>query len=111
MQSDNGFEFQTNPMFNFTLKMEFFTKLIVLTPLIEQKSGGTHCHILNVTRALRFQLHLPKDFWGDCVLTATHLIYRAPSKLFNGQTPCEALYGVSPNFNEINVFGVFALLI
>lgn len=30
-----------------------------------------HNHLLEVTRALRFQAGLPLSFWGDCVLAAS----------------------------------------
>ena len=31
-------------------------------------------HLLKVTRALIFQMNVPKTYWGKVVLTATHLI-------------------------------------
>ena len=61
-------------------------------------------HILNVTRALRFQAHLPSQFWGKCVLTADCLINRTPSKLLKGKTPYEVLFGVKPSYDHIKVF-------
>ena len=36
-------------------------------------------HLLEVSRILRFQASLPIKFWSDCILTATHLIYKMPS--------------------------------
>lgn len=64
-----------------------------------------HQHVLNVARALLFQAHLPIKFYGDCVLAATHLINRTPSKLLNGKPPYEILYHQAPSYDHIRIFG------
>jgi len=43
--------------------------------------------------------------WGECVLSAAHLINRTPTKLLDGKTPYEALYGVKPTYQHLRVFG------
>ena len=42
--------------------------------IVERKNG----HLLNQTRALLFQNHVPKIFWRETLLTATYLINRLP---------------------------------
>jgi len=34
-----------------------------------------------------FTTNVPKQFWGDAILTASYLINRMPSKVLNYQTP------------------------
>ena len=61
--------------------------------------------MLNVARALLFQASLPTKFWGECVLTAAHLINEKPTKLLNGKTPYEVLYHQKPSYDSSKVFG------
>jgi len=60
-------------------------------------------HLLNIACALRFQASLPLKFWGECVLTATYLVNRTPTKLLNYKTPSEVLFGVPPTYDHLKV--------
>ncbi|XP_057984651.1 uncharacterized protein LOC131169439 [Hevea brasiliensis] len=64
-----------------------------------------HRHILYVARALRFQVNLPIEFWGECVLVAGYLINRTPSILLNGKIPYEMFFGKVPSYKHVRVFG------
>jgi len=69
-----------------------------------------HRHLLEVSRALMFQASLPMKYWGECVLTATHLTNRMPTKLLQGRTPFELLHGTLPNYDYSRVFGCLCFM-
>lgn len=104
VRSDNGGEFVS-------LRSYFATEGIihqtscVYTPQQNGRVERKHRHILNVARSLMFQASVPIKFWGECVLTACHLINRTPSSVIQGKTPYEMLFGEAPDFNTLRVFG------
>ena len=49
-----------------------------------------------------FTTHIPKQFWGEAVLTATYLINRMPSRVLNFQTPCQTLLQSYPTTQIIS---------
>lgn len=62
-------------------------------------------HILNVARSLRFQAHLPLEFWGHCVMHVVFLINGLPSPVIDLMSPYKRLYGNDPDIKDIRVFG------
>lgn len=104
VQSDNGTEFNCLLDY-FTTKGIIFQTSCVGTPQQNGRVERKHKHLLNVGRALMFQAHLPVTFWGECVLTASHLINRTPSPLLDNKTPFEILYGNAPSYSTIKTFG------
>ena len=67
-------------------------------------------HLLEVSHSIMFTSNIPKDFWGEAVLTATYLTSRMPSHTLNYQSPCQVLLQSYPNSRlissiPIKVFG------
>jgi len=111
VRSDNGLEFKSGPMKQFY----FDNGIIHQTSCVDtlQQNGRVehkYCHILNVARALRFQAGLPLKFWGECVLTAAHLINRTPSSVLKGKCPYEILYHQPPSYDHLKVFGCLCFI-
>lgn len=107
VKTDNGIEF-------ICLK-DYFVENGILNQTsiagIPQQNGRVerkHHHILNVARALRFQANLPKQFWGESVLTVGYLINRTPSSILKGQSPYELLHGRPSQYSHIKNFGCLA---
>ena len=68
-----------------------------------------HKHILEISRALRFQAGLHLVFWDDCVLAAVHIINRLPSSVLHNKTPFEILMKQLPAYDHLKVFGCLAM--
>lgn len=69
--------------------------------IVERK----HRHLLETARALFFQSKVPIRFWGECLLSAAHLINRMPLSTLEFRTPYEKLNGVKPSLAHLRVFG------
>ncbi|CAM8880974.1 unnamed protein product [Rhodiola kirilowii] len=105
-RSDNGSEFFNETLTNFfSEKGCIHQSSCVYTPQQNGVVERKHRHLLDIARALRLQASLPKVFWGDCVLSATYLINRAPSALLNFKSPMEILFGSPPSLQHLRVIG------
>ena len=62
-------------------------------------------HILNVVRATTIAASIPSQFWGEVSLTAVYNINRCPSPTVQNQTPYDLLFGSSPSYDLLRVFG------
>ncbi|GKA38340.1 putative RNA-directed DNA polymerase [Tanacetum coccineum] len=106
---DNGGEFVSNKMIDFYAREGIV--LETSCPHTPQQNGVVerkHRHLLETARALKFEANLPTRFWGECVLTAAHVINRLPSEVIENKTPYEILHNSKPNYDHMKVFGCLA---
>ncbi|RDX64141.1 hypothetical protein CR513_57335, partial [Mucuna pruriens] len=60
-------------------------------------------HLQDQTRALLFQKkNVPKNYWGENVLTATYLINRLPFSVLGFKSPMEIISSFYPNVSTTN---------
>ncbi|XP_075491077.1 uncharacterized protein LOC142529422 [Primulina tabacum] len=106
IRSDNGGEFVSNRMRDFLTNhgIEHQTTC-AYTPQQNGRVERKHHHILEVARSLRFHAHLPLKFWGECVLTAVHLINLMPTSILANKSPYEFLFHKKPDYDHLRVFG------
>lgn len=92
IHNDNGREYLNSILGDFLKKKGIFRQSsCVQTPQRNAFAKQKICHLLEVAHALIFTSHVPINFWGEAVLTASYLINRLPSKIPKFQTPLNIL--------------------
>ena len=110
IRSDNALEFADKACENyFSSKGVIHQLSCPYTPQQNARVKRKHRQVLEVARALRFQSGLSLGYWGECVLTATHLINRLPNAAINFEVPYVKLTGLAVDYNELKAFGCLAV--
>ena len=77
-------------------------------PGTSQQNGRAECklrHILDVVCATTIAASTPSQLWGEAALTVVYTINRCPFPIVQNQTPYDMLFGSSPSFDLLRVFG------
>nr|KYP62612.1 Retrovirus-related Pol polyprotein from transposon TNT 1-94 [Cajanus cajan] len=94
----NGIEYVNHEFLNFLSHNGIDHELTcVNTPQQNGVVERKNCHLLEVVRALLFQMFIPKTYWGEAVLTFTYLINRLLTRILNGISPIESLLSFVPS--------------
>jgi hypothetical protein len=102
LRTDNGPKFLISEFF--ASKGLLHQRSCVESPRKNAVVERKHQHLLNVARSLRFQAHLPLFFWGECILTAAHIINRIPTPSLSNKSPFEILYQKPHTYSHLRAF-------
>ena len=84
LRTDNGTEYFNHSLSTYLQENGIIHQSsCVDTPQQNGVAERKNRHILEVARALLFSSHMPTQFWGDSILTATYLINRMPSRVLS----------------------------
>lgn len=75
---------------------------------VAERSNRT---VMDMTRCMRVDAGLGKEFWAIAVDTAVYLINRLPSSAIGGATPYQRLFGKQARVDHIRVFGCRAYVL
>lgn len=102
--TDNGSEFVTSVCEQMFKELgTIHQRTCVYTPQQNGVAENKHRHILEVTRAIRFQAHIPIKVWGYCVLVVVYLINRMPSVVIGNISLFERLHKRKPSLMHLRI--------
>ena len=104
LQLDN--EFKSKELTSYLNKKGIKTRFS--SPYTPKQNGAAEIInrvLFNKVRALLINSNLPKNLWGEAILTATYLYNRTPNSSIEFKTPYYLKYNIIPNIDNIRVFG------
>ncbi|KAJ9564595.1 LOW QUALITY PROTEIN: hypothetical protein OSB04_000561, partial [Centaurea solstitialis] len=105
-QCDNGREFNNQPLLNFFKTHGI--KIRFSCPYTSPQNGKAERTIRTINNTLRtslIQASLPPTFWVEALLSSVHTFNLLPSTTIHYKTPFEMLFGFSPSYSHLRVFG------
>jgi hypothetical protein len=97
LRTDNGPEYYNLALNSYLQKVGIVHQSsCVDTPQQNGVAERKNKHLLEVTRSIMLATNVPQHFWGEAVLSATHLINRTPSRILNFKTPLSTLQNLFP---------------
>ena len=112
LRSDNAKEYVSEQFQSFMLQNDILHQTsCVDTPSQNGRAERKNRQLLEISKALLFQMQVPKHFWADAVSIACFFINQMPSLVLNWDTPYHIIFPNKPLFLiEPQVFGVLVLL-
>ncbi|XP_049366640.1 uncharacterized protein LOC125831505 [Solanum verrucosum] len=108
-RSDNEGEFMSSNCHDlFALHGIIHQRSCSHTPQQSRVVERKHRHLLETTRAIKIQGHLPDRFWGECIEAATYIINRVPLTVLENLSPYEIMFGKQPFLTHLRVIGCLA---
>ncbi|KAL1203338.1 Retrovirus-related Pol polyprotein from transposon TNT 1-94 [Cardamine amara subsp. amara] len=106
LRSDNGGEYTSNAFKEFVGKVGIVHQTsCAYTPQQNGVAERKNRHLMEVARTLLFDRSVPKQYWGDAVMTACYLINRLPTIHLGSISPYEVLNKATPFIDHLRVFG------
>ena len=106
VRSDNGTEIlQAECSSIFAKKGIVHQRSVAGNPQQNGRVERKHRHLIETARAMRIHAGLPKKFWAECVLAATHIINMLPTAILKWKTPFERLMKRKPDYGHLRVIG------
>ena len=106
LRTDNAMEYRDTEFIN--LLSKHGTSIHRSCPGTSQQNGSAerkHRHILDTIRTLLISSSCSECFWAEVALTAIYTINRVPSVVISNRLLMSVLYGTSPNYSLLRVFG------
>jgi hypothetical protein len=94
----------TSPLAHSSSPKGYF--LWMTCPYISSQNSKAILHTINnMLCSLFFQTSIPARYWIEGLHTATYLLNRLPTKGISTTSPYFVLYGVTPSYEHLLVFG------
>ncbi|RVX00496.1 Retrovirus-related Pol polyprotein from transposon TNT 1-94 [Vitis vinifera] len=116
LQTDNAREYYHNILGSYLLENGIVHQSSCIdTPQQNGVAKRKNRHLMEVARSLMIASNVPKQLWGEAVLTLTYLINRMPSRILQFKTPCQIFLAAYPSARIISsilikVFGCTAFV-
>ncbi|CAL1404258.1 unnamed protein product [Linum trigynum] len=106
VRSDPGGEFSSHPLRD--LYRSLGTLCQKSCPGVSQQNGlveRKNRHVVELTRALLLDSHVPSIFWPEAVATAVRLINYQITPVLDHRSPFFTLFSKHPDYTRLRVFG------
>ncbi|OWZ09587.1 Retroelement pol Polyprotein [Phytophthora megakarya] len=106
IKSDNAAEYTGGAFAAYCEKNDIVQEFT--TPYNPQQNGKVERRnrvIVEMARSMMIGANLPTACWADAVVCAGYVRNRSPTKVLDGKTPMEALFGKAPDISNLRVFG------